>query len=358
MRTFQFLGALVTAGALLSACSAPSAPAASAPSTKAGDLNAIKTYLTGKSAALVAETDKLQSLSNEYYALAKANNFDHAAVFASDKTRTIKLVEDMRASWRAASPLYEQMEGIVAGTPTLESFDVILDAGASKEEGGDGVVPFDLKLPDGRTLEKPGNLFGVSESTLWGTYDAFKAPGQFDFNGDGAIAFGEALPDANVLKGAVDTLSDNAKALQSAAGAWEPTEKDAFNALVVMVPTMSEYFDSWKSSRFVAGDASTQRDFVAVSRLADIGDILGSLEVVRSGLSPRMSGADSATDAQIAKNLSELKSFVADVHAKETAGKRFTAEEADTLGAEAQNRATAIVGQVTQVAAKLGVKTE
>jgi hypothetical protein len=357
MQVIRHVLAIAAASTLLAACATP-APAAKAPSQGAGDLSGIKTYLNGKTAELVAGTGSLQTQSNEYYALAKAKNFDYAALFASDKDRTVKLVEDMRTSWRTASPLYEQMEGIVAGTPALESFDVILDAGASKEEGGDGVVPFDITLPDGRTLEKPGNLFGVSESTLWGTYDAYKAPGTYDFNGDGAIAFGEALPDANVLKGAVDALADNAKSLQSAAGGWEPSEKDAFNALVVMVPTMTEYFDSWKSSRFVSGDASTQRDFVAISRLADIGDILGSLEVVRSGLSPRMSGADAAADAQIAKNLSELKTFVADVHAKETSGKRFTAEEADTLGAEAQNRATAIVGQVTQVAAKLGVKTE
>jgi hypothetical protein len=327
-------------------------------SSATGDLSGIKTYLSGKTSTLVAETVKLQGLSDRYFALAKASNFDYAAMFAANRDQSVQLVQDMRAAWRAASPAYEQMEGIVAGTPSLEDFDVILDAGASKEEGGDGVVPFDLTLPDGKVLEKPGNLFGVTESALWGTYEAFRAPGSFDLNGDGKVEFGEALPDANVLKGAADALADNAKQLQTSAAKWEPTEKDAFNALVVMVPTMSEYFDSWKSSRFVAGDASTQRDFVAISRLADIGDILGSLEVVRAGLSPRMAGADAATDGQIAKNLSELKAFVADVHSKEVAGKRFSAEEADTLGAEAQNRATAIVGQVTQVAAKLGVKTE
>ena len=46
---------------------------------------------------------------------------------------------------------------------------------------------------------------------------------------------------------------------------------------------------------------------------------------------------------------------MADVYAQEQAGRRFTAEEADPLGAEAQNRATAITGQITQMAARLNI---
>jgi len=42
----------------------------------------------------------------------------------------------------------------------------------------------------------------------------------------------------------------------------------------------------------------------------------------------------------------------------EQSGDRFTPEEADTLGSEAQDRATAIAGQVSQAAAELGVTIE
>ena len=64
-----------------------------------------------------------------------------------------------------------------------------------------------LTLPDGRVLPKPGNLFGVTESTLWGTYPEFTVAGvEADFNHDGKLDFGEALPDANVLKAGVDEL--------------------------------------------------------------------------------------------------------------------------------------------------------
>ena len=57
--------------------------------------------------------------------------------------------------WQAASPTYEQIEGVVAGVPSLAQYDVILDAGAAGSESGENVVPFDLALPDGRVLASP-----------------------------------------------------------------------------------------------------------------------------------------------------------------------------------------------------------
>jgi hypothetical protein len=349
----------------LAACNAPAIPptpavieTAASPAAQATDLSGIKRHLLDKTAALKTATGGLKTVSDQYYDLAKRSNFDYPALFAGNGPQVVKLIDDARAKWTAASPLYEQMEGIVAGTPSLAEFDVILDAGASAEEDPANPAPIDLTLPDGRVLAKPGNLFGVSESTLWGTFDAFKAKGEFDLNGDGKIEFGESLPDANVLKGAADALAEQAGRLADAAAQWTPTEADAFTALVVMVPTMTEYFDSWKNSRFIQGDSSTQRDFVAISRLADIQNILGSLQVVHQNLSPLIQSVDKTQDEAIGKGLTDLKGFVADVHKQEQGGKRFSPEDADTLGKEAQDRADAIVGQVTQVAARLGVKIE
>jgi hypothetical protein len=330
--------------------SAPTAAAAQA------DLARIKTYLLGQANQLKINTAKLKTIGDQYYDQAKAANFDYAALWKGQKDAAVMAVEQGRAAWTAASPLYEQIEGIVAGTPSLAEYDVILDAGSSGEEDPASAVPFDLTLPDGRVLPKPGNLFGVAESTLWGTFDAFKAPGvEADWDGDGKITFGEALPDANVLKATADALDKYTADMIAAAMAWQPTESDAFTALAVMVPTMSEYFDSWKNSRFVAGDASTQRDFVAISRLADIQGILSSLQIVHKGVSPLIQSVDQAQDQQVEQGLADLKAFVAEVYQQEQSGKRFTAEEADTLGAEAQNRATAITGQVTQLAARLKI---
>ena len=319
-----------------------------------GDLGGIKDYLLVKTDRLVAETAELGRLSERYYTLAEAENFDYAALWRAQPSEVARLVVAARDAW-AASPLYEQVEGIVAGTPSLAQFDVDLDAGASAEEDPQNAVSFDVALPDGRVLTKPGNLFGVTESTLWGTFEAFSSGTQADLNGDGEAQFGERLPDANVLAGATALLAQKAEELQAAGTAWEPTETDAFTALVVMVPTMSEYFASWRDSRFVSGDASAQRDFVAISRLSDIGDILSGLQVVLESVTPRINTVDAAQGEQLAARLADLKGYVSRIYKGERAGERFSPEQADVLGAEAQDQATAITGQVVQVAGALGV---
>lgn len=358
MRAWKLLliGSLVAALAGCGVATPTTAPTtAPAADTAPADLGGIKDYLLGQTAALTAATGELKAASDRYFALAEDAGFDYAALWSAQRDAVVAELEAARAAWITASPAYEKMEGIVAGTPSLAQFDVDLDAGAAAADDPEGAVAFDLALPDGRVLPRPGNLFGVTESTLWGSEPAFDSGLAADWNGDGTVAFGESLPDAHVLKGGVDTLATMAGELQAAAQAWTPSESDAFTALVVMVPTMSEYFGSWRDSRFVAGEAATQRDFVAISRLADIQDILGGLELVYGEVRPRVETVDPAQAAQIASGLSELKAFVAEVYAQEQGGKRFTPEEADLLGTEAQNRATAITGQISQVAAALGV---
>ncbi|HLF27110.1 MAG TPA: imelysin family protein [Anaerolineae bacterium] len=368
MRPGEHLGArlvliAVAATLMIAACSPQAATPTTALTEPASpariDLAGIKTYLIGKLQSLTSNTATLKTHGDAYYALAQATNFDYAALWQAQSAEVQQALEAAREAWKAASPLYEQTEGIVAGTPSLAEFDVILDAGASGEEDPENAVPFDLTLPDGRVLPKPGNLFGVTESALWGTFADYTINDvQADWNGNGSIEFGEVLPDANVVKAAADLTDQYARELLTAAQTWQPTESDAFTALVVMVPTMSEYFDSWKNSRFVLGEESTQRDFVAISRLSDIQDILGSLQVVYQNVSPLVQTTDVAQDQQIAQGLTSLNAFVAGVYQEEQAGKRFTPEEADLLGSEAQNRATAITGQITQMAARLNIEVE
>jgi hypothetical protein len=79
---------------------------------------------------------------------------------------------------------------------------------------------------------------------------------------------------------------------------------------------------------------------------------------VYQNVSPRVQAVDAAQDRQIADGLTALKAFVADVYLQEQGGKRFTPEEADLLGAEAQNRATSITGQISQMAALLDIEVE
>ncbi|MCX6047689.1 MAG: EfeM/EfeO family lipoprotein [Chloroflexi bacterium] len=347
--------ASTTAGTVPAATVASAAPAADA-----ADLGAIKTYLLDKTATLKASTTTLKAASDRYYALAQAANFDYAALWAKQPAEVSKALLDAKAAWITASPLYEQMEGIVAGTPSLSQFDVNLDAGASAADGGDSVVPFDITLPNGKVLAKPGNLFGVTESTLFGTFSEYFVAGiEPDLDGNGKIDFGEVLPDANVLKGGVDLLDSTVGELATTAAPWQPTESEAFGALIGNVPTVSAFFDSWKSSRFVVTDPTkASRDFAAISRLSDIVSNVTSWQTIYGSLSPMVVKVDPSSDQQIQKSLSDLKIYVEDIYTKEQNGKRYTPEEADLLSAEAQNQATAIVGQITQVAAKLNVPVE
>lgn len=353
---------------LLAACGAPttqtSAPspsaAASAAATSAQpDLSGIKTYLVDSSKTLKTNTTALKTAGDRYYELAKAANFDYAALWSNQQADVTTTLQQAKDAWMAASPSYEKMEGIVAGVPSLTEYDVILDAGTAASEDPESAVPFDLTLPDGRVLAKPGNLFGVTEGTLFGTVPEYIAPQlQPDLNGNGQQDFGEVLPEANVLKAGADTLDQYAADLLRSAEAWQPTEAEAFNALVANVPTVSNFFDSWKTSRFVAGEESTQRDFAAISRLSDISDNVSSWQVMYRGLSPMVQTVDATQDTQITEGLDNLKSFVSKLYVEEQGGKRFTAEEADALGGEAQDRATAIAGQISQVAAKLNIAIE
>ena len=358
---YRFLMIVLFVTLLATACAPNPAAVVSttAPAESRADLSGIKSYLLDKGEALGERSLALQEASNRYYALAVSAAFDYAALWAAQPAEVSAALQDAKTAWLAASPLYEQMEGIVAGVPSLSQYDVVLDAGASGAEDPENAAPFDLELPDGRVLAKPGNLFGILESALWGTEPEYtRTEVEPDLDGNGAVDFGEALPDANVLKGAADLFQQFVTEMGAASQAWEPTESDSFTALVVMIPTMNEYFNSWKNSRFVAGDQFTQRDFVAISRLSDIQDILGSLQVVYQGVEPLVGTVSTDQADQIETSLADLKSFVAGVHSEESSGKRFSPEDADILGAEAQDRATALAGQIAQIAARLNIQIE
>jgi hypothetical protein len=354
-RRFATAGALAAALALAFGAGTTSA-ASSAPAQNV-NLAPTKTYLLNHTSDLRVFTKQFRAQANRYFTLAKASQFDHAAMWRSKRGDVTRVLARSKALWIEGNPYYEQVEGVVAGTPSLSVYDVILDAGASATEDPAGAVPFDLKLADGRVLRKPGNLFNLTEGMLWGTLPQYTAKGvRADLNGNGKAEFGEVLPDALVLKAAADAFVLYAGKLDAASRAWKPTASDAFTAVVVMVPTMSEYFGQWKVSRFVLGNRAQGDAFNVVSRLSDIGDILGGLRVIYAGIRPAIASVDPQQAAQTKRELDSLWSFVAQLRKQEQAGRRFTPEQADTLGRTAQERASAIAGQVTQAAARLKVK--
>jgi hypothetical protein len=114
----------------LVACSqapvSPAAPAATAPPAQAApataapvaNLAGVKSYLTQKTQALTEATAKMRADSDRYYELAKAANFDYAALWKNQRPQVTQAVQQLRGDWIITSPTYEQMEGIVAGTPS------------------------------------------------------------------------------------------------------------------------------------------------------------------------------------------------------------------------------------------------
>jgi hypothetical protein len=322
------------------------------------DLGAIKDYLLEHTAALNEQAAALATQAEAYHAAADAAEFDYARLLREQRDEVAGMVEQMQATFREANPAYEEMEGVVAGVPELADFDVIIDAGGDKSDP-ENAVPFSIKTPAGRTFEQPGNFMFLTETALWGTEPRFAARGvKPDLNGDGRVEFGEALPDADFLVATARDFAANTQELDAAAREWTPTPQDAFTALVVMTPTMSEYFEAWKNSRFVSGAKAQETAFVAASRLQDIADILGGLVLVYDNVQPAVADADPEQARQTGTELRELHEFAARLRDEEAGGKRFTARDADTLGSDAQDRAEAIAGQVSQAAGQLGITLE
>jgi hypothetical protein len=351
------LGACTLVAALAVTVGVGTSAAAPSASVQKANLAPTKTFLLKHTAKLRGFTTSFRAQANRYFALAKGANFDYAALWETERAAVVPVLRRSKALWIEGNPYYERVEGVVAGTPSLAVYDVILDAGSSAKEDPASAVPFDLKLADGRVLRKPGNLFNLTEGMLWGTLPQYTARGvKADLDGDGKVEFGETLPDAAVFKAAADAFALYGGKLDASARAWKPTASDAFTAVVVMVPTMSEYFGQWKTSRFVLGDKAKGDAFNVVSRLSDIGDILGGLRVIYAGIQPAIASVDRQQASQTKRELDSLWSYVGQLRKQEKAGRRFTPEQADSLGRTAQERATAIAGQVTQAAARLKVK--
>jgi Imelysin len=330
-------------------------PAAERP---ADDLQPVKDFLLEHTERLNAETAKLREQAEAYHQLAEDAGFDYEQLLADKRAEVKAFVEDAQKSFAAANPAYEEMEGVVAGVPSLADYDVIIDAGADKSDP-ENAAPINLETPAGKTYDRPGNFNYLIETSAFGTEPKFAAKGvEPDLDGDGEVSFGEAVPDADFYVTAAREFEKTAKELDAAAREWTPTPQDAFTALVVMTPTMSEYFDAWKNSRFVAGAKAQEKAFVAASRLQDIADILGGLQTVYAGVRPRIADVDSAQAEQTGKDLKELTAFAERLRDEEAGGKKFTADQAETLGAEAQTRAEAIAGQISQAAGRLDIQLE
>jgi hypothetical protein len=363
MRRTLALTAALIASLILAACGGDDDDTSSATTTTAAaaqgaDLGAVKDYLLEHTARLNTEATKLREDAEAYYGLAEAADFDYAKLLEEQRDEVAAAVKALQEDFVAANPAYEEMEGVVAGVPSLADFDVIIDAGGDGSDP-ENAVPFSIKTPAGKTFEQPGNFNFLVETAVYGTEEQFQAKGvEPDLDGDGKVGFGEALPDADFLVATARDFEKTTQELDTAAKAWTPTMQDALTALVVMTPTMSEYFEAWKNSRFISGSKATETAFVAASRLQDIEDILGGLVLIYDNVQPAIAKADDAQADQTGTALVALKEFAGRLREEEAGGKTFTAQDADSLGTDAQDQAEAIAGQITQAAGKLNITLE
>jgi len=322
------------------------------------DLAPIKDYLLEHTDRLVTSTEVLQRDAQEYYNLAEAADFDYAKLLKDNREEVATAIKELQGAHIQANPAYEEMEGVVAGVPSLADYDVIIDAGSDGSDP-ESAVPFSLTTKAGKEFKQPGNFFALIETSVFGTEPKFQAKGvEADLDGNGKVEFPEALPDADFLLAAATDFVKYAKELDTKAKEWNPTLEDAYTAVVVMTPTMSEYFEAWKNSRFIAGGKAEEKGFVATSRLSDIRDILGGIVLIYDSIQPSVEKVNADQAAQTKTDLDKLHQFAGRLLTEEEGGKKFTASDADTLGSEAQTNAEAIAGQVSQAAGQLGLKLE
>jgi hypothetical protein len=351
---------------LMSACtSTVSTPTVEAPISEqtetdlsSVDLAPMKDYAIENGNQMQTHTTALEGQAEEYYEILSAAKFDYQAAWETKGERLAELMAGLRESWIQAHIYYELEEGIIAGVPSLADYDTWIDAGPPASEAPEEAYTWTLELPNGESHDSPGNLFHtLLEPALYGTNPDFVGA-EVDLDGNGEIEFTEALPEANLLYGSAQALNSTTAQMNQAVADWNPTVDDAFTALVVMTPTMSEYFEQWKLSSAVAGEATEEQAFIAASRLVDVSGILQSLDVTYASISGLVVAKNPELDAQIQAGYADLGTYVDDLYEQEQAGTQFTAEEADLLGTEAQAKAQALSALVAQAAEEIGIKLD
>jgi hypothetical protein len=317
------------------ALSATIAHAASSP-------DEVKAYLLSKLKGINAASESFVKNSAEYAALVKTHG-SVAAAAKADLSKVEGLVAAMREDYKGMDSFgYETIEGIVAGVPSLAHYDITLDAGVPASAGPDDVADVVLTLDNGEKIDKQGALFTyIIEPALWGG------------NADWCVKVGDKMfPRPEVLTAAAAETNKQLISLSKDAAAWQPSVADCFGALIVMTPTLSDYFEDWKESRY--SDEKSGR-FQAVSRISDMKGIMSSCAVMYGAVEASIAEKDKALAKSAALGFQEILSFLDTLAAREKAG-TIQAAEIDELARQAKEKTDKLVPQIEQGAALVGVQ--
>ena len=94
----------------------------------------MKGYLLKHTKLLTGFTGEFEAVAARYDALARGSGYDYAKLWRTQGPAVAKTLTRARSLWVEGNPYYERVEGIVAGTPSLSKYDVIIDAGASAKD--------------------------------------------------------------------------------------------------------------------------------------------------------------------------------------------------------------------------------
>ena len=307
----------------------------------------VKSYLLRGLEKINAASQDFVANSEAYSTLVAANDGSVEAAYKADPKKIDKLIAKMQDNYKAMDSFgYETIEGIVAGVPSLADYDIYLDAGVPASEGPDDVAPVVLDLGDGKKIDKQGALFTfIIEPALWGGDERWATP----VDGDKKL-----LPRPEVLVAAAKDANEKLSKLLADAKAWNASVADCFGAMIVMTPTLSDYFEDWKESRYAKEKSGR---FQAVSRVSDMRGIMGSCQVMFEAVEGQVADKDKSLAKSVDLGFKGIMSFLDTIEKREKQGE-IKGAEIDELATQAKEKTDKLVPQIEQSAAVVGVKVE
>lgn len=312
----------------------------------AGTADSVKSYLVKKLDKMHDASEEFVKNSEAYAALVAENGGSVEAAYKATPKDMEKLVDRMQDNYKAMDSYgYETVEGIVAGVDSLAHYDIYLDAGVPASEGPDDVAPVELDLGNGKKIVKEGSLFTfIIEPALWGGDKRWVVP----------VGDGKTMPRPEVVVAAAKDVNKKIGELVADANAWNASVSDCFGAMVVMTPTLSDYFEDWKESRYSQEKSGR---FQAVSRVSDMRGIMGSCQVMYDAVQKDVSAKDKALAKSVSSGFKEIMAFLDKIEAREKQGE-IKGAEIDELATQAKEKTDKLVPQIEQSAAVSGVKIQ
>jgi hypothetical protein len=311
----------------------------------------VKTYLLETLKEVRRAVGDFKGTSDAYTGLIEGNGGTAEAAAKAKPEEMAKLIKKMRDEYtRIDSYGYEYVEGIVAGVPVLNKFDVELDSGLPAKEASEEAPKAEVTIKAGDLeIKEEGSLNNyLIEQAVFGTNARFTS-GAAELPGLGKVK----LPNPQLVKGLADYAVDGYTRLEKAAKAWQPTDADCFQVLASMTPTLAGYFEEWKESK--KGNVSGR--FVAVTRVSDMRGIMSGVRLTWGAVADSVKAKDEALAKKITGGYDEIMAFIDTVEDRDKK-KPLTLEAVDKLGSQAKEKADALTVQSVQAAKLVGVEVK